>query len=152
MEFATEAQKACYEKVAAYLKEIFGEMAIARDDRPAFAVSTIAMGGSAIAQIAVLPWGDDDATITVRAYVVTDVALTPELMEYLLKLNNEKRFGAFGVDEENDIFFEHTIVGSTCDKEELKASIAAVLFTADEYDDQIRSRWGGMRALDSLSS
>ncbi len=58
------------------------------------------------------------------------------------------RFGAFGVDQDNDIFFEHTIVGSSCDKDELKASILAVVYTADQYDEQITQKWGGQRAVD----
>jgi hypothetical protein len=58
------------------------------------------------------------------------------------------RFGAFGVDKDGDIIFEHTIVGSTIDKEELKSSVKAVLSVADHYDDDIVSRWGGKRALD----
>jgi hypothetical protein len=58
------------------------------------------------------------------------------------------RFGAFGLDSDNDVFFEHSIVGSTSDKVELKASVMAVVMTADRYDDQISSRWGGTRAVD----
>jgi hypothetical protein len=52
------------------------------------------------------------------------------------------------LDKSGDVTFEHNIVGSTCDKNELKASIMAVVGTADRYDDQIVSRWGGKRASD----
>jgi len=34
------------------------------------------------------------------------------------------------------------------DKTELRASVMAVVSTADEHDDEIVSRWGGKRALD----
>jgi hypothetical protein len=88
--------------------------------------------------------------VVVRAYVVTDVEITPELMHFLLRENNIMRYGAFGLDKDDDIFFEHSIVGSTLDKEELMASVMAVLQTADKYDDQIRQRWGGRRALDRI--
>jgi hypothetical protein len=123
---------------------LFGEFAVARDDVPAIGVVV----GSAVAQAIVFPWGEDDATICTRAYVVTGAELTPDLMRYLLRENADMRFGAFGVDDDGDILFEHTIVGSTCDKEELKASVMAVVMTADRYDDQIVARWGGQRALD----
>lgn len=146
MEFRTPAQQACYEKIAPWAKELFGEFAQAREDVPAIAVAV----GSAAAQIWVLPWGDDDATISARAYVVSGAELTPELLHYLLRQNADMRFGAFGVDSDGDILFEHTIVGSTCDKEELKASVMAVLMVADKYDDEIVSRWGGQRALDRM--
>ncbi len=146
MEFKTQAQKACYEKVVAWMKELFGAFALPREDAPAVAV----LSGSAIAQTVVLPWGEDDAVICTRAYVVMGAELTPDLMHFLLRENADMRFGAFGVDDDNDIFFEHSIVGSTADKNELKASVMAVLRTADEYDDLIVSRWGGKRALDRL--
>lgn len=146
MQFETEAHEACYRKVAGMMREIFGEMAMARDDVPAFGVSM----NSALAQIAVTPWGKDDACISTRAWVVTGAEMTPDLMQFLLRANNGVRFGAFGTDDEDDIFFEHAIVGSSCDKNELKASVLAVMFTADEYDDQITARWGGQRALDHL--
>ena len=44
--------------------------------------------------------------------------------------------------------FEHNLIGSTCDKEELKTSVITVVKLADEYDDEIVARWGGQRALD----
>jgi hypothetical protein len=59
-------------------------------------------------------------------------------------------FGAFGLDVNGDIIFEHSIVGSTCDKKELESSVRAVLEIADKYDDKIVAEWGGMRALDRI--
>jgi hypothetical protein len=146
MEFQTEAQKTCYEKISPWLREIFGEMVLMREDAPGFAIPV----GSAFGEIIVFPWGDDDSTICTRAYVVAGAEITPELTRYLLARNIELRFGAFGVDEDDDIVFEHSIVGSTCDKNELKASVLAVVMTADRFDDEIVARWGGQRRLDRL--
>jgi len=148
IEFKTAAQKACYEKIVPMMKELFGELAMFRDNAPVVLVPV----GSTYASTAVYAWGDDEATITTRAYVVTKVELTPELMLFLLQENDTMRFGAFGVDSDKDIFFEHTIVGSTCDKAELRASVIAVVRTADQYDDQIMARWGGQRAVDRVPS
>jgi hypothetical protein len=144
MEFKTEAQKSVYEKVAPMVREIFGEFAQERDDIPQFGV----LMGSSITRITVIPWGDDDATISITSYVVSGAEITPELMEYLLRENASMRFGAFGIDSDDDIQFEHTIVGSTCDKEELKASAMAVVRVSDKYDDEIVARFGGQRATD----
>jgi hypothetical protein len=146
MEFKTAAQKECYEKIAPWVKEIFGTFVFAREDVPAFVVTV----GTAMAQVGPFPWGDNDATITTRSYVVTGAEFVADLMEFLLHENDRMRFGAFGVDDDKDIFFEHTIVGSTCDKEELKASILAVILTADQYDEKITSRWGGQSAKDRM--
>jgi hypothetical protein len=144
MEFKTAAQKACYEKIAPWMKEIFGDFAMVNDKVPAIGVAV----GSAFAQVGVMPWGDDDTTINTRAYVVSGAELSQDLTRYLLEENAKLRFGAFSVDSDGDIVFEHGIVGSSCDKKELKASVMAVVTTADKYDDEIVRRWGGQRALD----
>ncbi len=144
MEFKTDVQKACYEKTAAMMKDLFGEMAMARDDVPLIGL----VMGSALVNVGVHPWGTDDAVICGRSYVVFGADITPDLMQYLLRKNDEMRFGAFGLDSDNDIFFEHSIVGSTCDKAELRATVMAVLSTADLHDDEIMARWGGERAID----
>ena len=75
MEFATAAHKACYEKVSQYMKELFGEFANVRSDKPMFGL----VMGSAFAQIAVFPWGDDDAVVSARCYVVMGAECTLEL-------------------------------------------------------------------------
>lgn len=106
--------------------------------------------GSALVEVLVFPWGEDDAIINTRSYVVTGAELTPDLMLFLLKENSQMLFGAFGVDEHGDILFEHSIVGSTCDQKELESSVNAVLQVADDYDDIIVQKWGGERALDRI--
>jgi hypothetical protein len=146
MEFESQAQKECYERVLPWVTELFGGSVLRKPDVPVLGV----MHGSAFAQIGVFPWGDDDALITTRSYVVTGIELTAELMRFLLHENAGMRFGAFGIDEDGDVIFEHSIVGSTCDQRELESSVTAVAATADEYDDRIVSRWGGERALDQI--
>lgn len=147
MEFATDAQRECYERIKPWVHELFGVFAYERTDFPVFGVAV----GSAYSTTGVHAWGEGEATICTRAYVVTDVERSPDLMQYLLQQNGVMRFGAFGMDENGDIFFEHTILGSTCDKDELKASIMAVISVADSLDDEIVSRWGGRRAVDRSS-
>jgi hypothetical protein len=144
IQFQTEAQKNIYEKVVAYTKELFGEMARFKEDAPVFLLDM----GSAFVRVAVFPWGDDDAFINARSWVICGAEVVPELMHFLLRQNDDMRFGAFGMDSDNDIFFEYSVVGSTLDKPELKACVLAVLMTADRYDDQIQQRWGGTRACD----
>ena len=146
MEFESQAQKECYERVLPWVTELFGGSVLRKPDMPVLGV----MQGSAFAQIGVFPWGDNDALITTRSYVVTGIELTAELMRFLLYENAGMRFGAFGIDEDGDVIFEHSIVGSTCDQRELESSVTAVAAIADEYDDRIVSRWGGERALDQI--
>jgi hypothetical protein len=144
MEFQTPAHQAVYERVVPLMKELFGEMVSTYEDRPTFGVRF----GSAWVQTWVSPWRDDDATITTRAWLTTGTEVTADLGRFLLKANADMRFGAFGIDKDGDSFFEHTILGSTVTKAELRASILAVASTADEYDDEIVSRFGGVRMAD----
>jgi Putative bacterial sensory transduction regulator len=146
MEFQNPMQESCYNKIAVWMQELFGKFPCARPDAPGLGLFM----GSALVEVLVFPWGEDDAIINTRSYVVTGTELTPDLMLFLLKENSLMLFGAFGVDENGDILFEHTIVGSTCDRKELESSVNAVLQVADEYDDIIVQKWGGERALDRI--
>jgi hypothetical protein len=144
MEFANDIQKETYEKVKGWMTELYGESAKVYPDTPSFGVGV----GSAWTYVNVYAWGDDRATIQCFAWVVTGAEMDEALMQFLLRENYDMRFGMFGIDDEKDIFFKHSIMGVTADKGELKAAIAAVAYTADEYDDKIRSRWGGQRSAD----
>jgi hypothetical protein len=146
MQFQTAAQEDCYNKIALWMREIFGKFPCARQDVPGLGLFM----GSALVEVLIFPWGDDDATINTRSYVVTDIERKPDLMRFLLEENAKMIFGAFGLDVNGDIIFEHSIVGSTCDKKELESSVRAVLEIADKYDDKIVAEWGGMRALDRI--
>jgi type III secretion system-like peptide-binding chaperone len=146
--FETDAQREVYDKVGRYLQELFGDLAEASEENPVFWVPH----GSTAALVSVLPWGEDDATISVRAYVLFHAQIGEGLMYFLLRQNDDCLFGAFGLDADDDVFFEHSIVGSTCERDELLASVTAVSTTADEYDDVIQERWGGERTSDHLRS
>ena len=146
MEFTTTAQADTYNKVALWLRELFGQFPCARPDLPALGLFM----NSALVEVFVYPWKGDDAVIHTRSYVVTGIELTQDLLDFLLRENAQMLFGAFGIDPNGDILFEHTIVGSTCDKLELEASVKAVLDVADSYDDHIVEKWGGATALSRL--
>ena len=145
MEFQTPVQQKCYEKITPILKELFGEAFVHPDEKyPLFWLTM----GSAEIRITVWPYGDDESTIGVYSAVVRGAENTPDLMQYLLKANADMRFGAFGLASDGDIVFQHTIMGDTCDKPELKSSVLAVAYTADAKDDEIIAKFGGQRAAD----
>lgn len=148
MEFQTTAQQECYEKIKPWMEGLFGEQCRVLDDAPMFEVSL----GSTFAFVQIAPWNNNDATITARSYVVSGAEITPETQLFLLRENDTMRFGAFGIDEAGDIVFQHSIVGSTCDQLELKATVAAVISIADRYDDIIVEKWGGKRGLDYVEA
>lgn len=144
--FQSVVQRLVYERVRTILDQHWGRFG-SHPTQPYFALDR----GSARAVIRIDPWHAQDAIVRVVSWVVTGAnSQDPELMRFLLESNHTTLFGAFGIDPEGDIFFGHSIVGLTCDREELVASVESVLAIADEYDDLIQHRWGGMRALDAL--
>lgn len=148
MEFQTSSQKDCYDRISPWMYELFGANVLTFGDEPLFIINF----GSAVASTRVMPWEEEDALIITRSYVVTDLDVNPDLTYYLLRENNGIRFGRFALDSENDVVFEHSLVGSTCDQIELEYSVTTVTKLADRYDDEIVDRWGGKRALDRWSS
>ncbi|MEB3335868.1 MAG: YbjN domain-containing protein [Leptolyngbyaceae bacterium] len=145
MEFQTKVQQECYEKIKPWMIELFQDaVSPHEDDEPIFVVNF----GSALAYTEVVPWGENEAIIVTRSWVVTDIEITADLMHYLLRENDSLYFGRFAIDDKEEVVFEHSLVGSTCDQQELKTSVITVVRFADEYDDKIVARWGGQRSLD----
>ena len=146
VQFQNEAQRLAYERVRAYMEQEWGRFG-SHPTQPYFALDR----GSARAVVRIDPWHERDAIVRVISWVVTGARSSdPTLLRFLLDANHTALFGAFGLDPEGDVFFTHSMVGSTLDREELVASVESVLEIADQYDDEIQRRWGGMRALDSL--
>src|SRR5262249_9065680 len=136
--------KDVHERVGAWMKDIFGDKAAPLEGKGGVRLSF----GSTSVDVTVSAWGSNEAVILARAVVVSGASIDADLMRYLLEKNCEVRFGAFGVDKVGDIVFQHAIIGSACQKEELKASVQAVMLVADLSDEQITARWGGRRAID----
>ena len=143
MVFVNEAQRACYEQVAEYMRQLYGEQAVGDPERPAFYLRS----GSALVSTIVAPLGEH-AVVRFESFVVTEVEASYDLFEYLLRSNAHLVHGGFGIDEEHDIFFRVTLLGDTLDKDELEWALGTVAQTSDEYDDEIVSRFGGLRAVD----
>ncbi|NIS80145.1 MAG: YbjN domain-containing protein, partial [Anaerolineales bacterium] len=75
MDFKTEAQKVCYQNIYRWLTEIFGEFVLENKEQPSFAIQR----GSALVEIWIFPWREDDSMVGVRSWVVTDADLRPDL-------------------------------------------------------------------------
>jgi hypothetical protein len=148
VEFANDAHKQAFEKVGQYLKDSFGSEGFKpHPTGPGY----VGVTGSALVEVGVLPWGDDDAVVNVRSCCVMDMGEVPaECLKFLLEENYKFRFGAFSLDSDGDITFEHTIAAGKLDTEELAASVTAVQGTADQYDDRIIENWGGVTAREKF--
>jgi len=142
MQFKSNAQKDCYEKASAWLNDKFPGIIGTAEDLPAFFITR----GSAILQVAVFPFGNSDSMIQCRAYVVSGVELTPDLLRYLLQLNTQLLFGSFGIDGDGDIILEYTCIGSSADGSSIQTISDLIVASANKYGDEIVARWGGQRA------
>jgi hypothetical protein len=144
MKFESKAQQETYEKIEPWMKELFGQFVTTDADQPLFWVNI----GSTWVGVGVMPWADNGSIIFARANVVSGANLNQDLLQYLLNQNDHMYFGGFGIDDAGDIFFQHTIIGNTAQKEELRATATSVVLMADKFDDQIVNAWGGQRMLE----
>ena len=102
--------------------------------------------GMESARTFVVPTWLENGTTVVRVFAITNmgVPVTAELTRWLLAKNLDFVFGAFALDVENGaIWFNHNLLGSFVAPEELEATIGAVVETADRFDDEIKSKFGG---------
>jgi hypothetical protein len=102
--------------------------------------------GSQTARVFIVPTWLDEGPTVIRLFAITNlgVGVTTDLMSYLLAKNLEFVFGAFALDaEEGAVWFTHNLLGEFTAPEEIETTLAAVIETADEYDDEIKSMFGG---------
>lgn len=145
--FKHKAHKKAYENVGKLLKQSFGRGFAPHPEKPVY----VGTQGSCLVQVVVHPWGSDDAVVSVGSCCVMDIGELPyELLKFLLEENYKFRFGAFSIDGDGDIVFEHTIAAAKLDAEEMEASVRAILSTADEYDDRIVREYGGVTGKEKL--
>lgn len=146
MNFQTEAQKDCYQKVSDWLPELCELISNPVSQKPIFSLRF----GSATVLVEIRPYQEIESIIYIWSYVATEVEVTGDLMLYLLKQNDVFRFGGFSMAEDGDVRFHVTLLGNPCQQNEFKLALTEVLESADRYDDLIVKRWGGRRATDSL--
>ncbi|NUN65687.1 YbjN domain-containing protein [Pseudanabaena biceps] len=146
MNFQTEAQKDCYHKVAEWLPNICDRLSKPVEASPIFSLQF----GSATVLVEIRAFRELESVIYIWSYVATEVAISDDLLLFLLKQNDDFRFGGFSMADDGDIRFHATLLGASCQENELKLALHEVLETADIFDDQIVKTWGGRRAADAL--
>ena len=82
--------------------------------------------------------------------MLKDFETTLELLHRILRLNTEVLFGAFLLFEDNTLSFSATILGNHLDFDEFEKTLGYVARVSDEYDDELQTLGGGLRATDVL--
>jgi hypothetical protein len=144
MDFAHAIHREAHDRVAEYLDELFEDPYHDLDNGHFYV-----RYGTTVLEIAVEPYGPEEATVAVMSYCVQGVRVEPDLLLGLLELNHHLPFGAFSL-VGRDIFLSHSLFGSTLERGSLLGAIAAVANVSDEYDDRIVAKYGGQTALDRI--
>ncbi len=106
--------------------------------------------GGAVLLIVATPV-EDDAVVNVRCYLVRNVERPdPELGDHLARLNAEQLFGAFSIDEDGDVCYDYSVLGSSLTPAVLHLAIQAVAEASVAHAPEIIARWGGLSSLDML--
>lgn len=140
MGFENDVQEMAYKKVKNYLTELFDEQVHDEDDGHIYV-----RYGSTVLEVAVEPYGPEEAAVVVMAFVAQGVTLDEELLAGLLELNHQVPFGAFSLVEQ-DIFYSYSLFGRSLDRRGLLGALAAVATISDDYDDKIVAKFGGETA------
>jgi hypothetical protein len=142
--FEHTIQEETFRKVKEYLGELFEEPYHDPENNHFYV-----RYGTTVLEISVEPYGPEEAMVTIMSYCVQDVEVEDDLLLGLLELNHQLLCGSFSV-VGNDIFFAHSLFGSSLEPRDLLRAITSVATLADDYDDRIVARYGGQTALEKI--
>lgn len=142
--FEHAIQEETFRKVKEYLGELFEEPYHDPENNHFYV-----RYGTTVLEISVEPYGPEEAMVTIMSYCVQDVEVEDDLLLGLLELNHQLLCGSFSV-VGNDIFFAHSLFGSSLEPRDLLRAITSVATLADDYDDRIVARYGGQTALEKI--
>ena len=145
MQFEHDVQRQAHARVREYLGELFDGLYEDESDGHFYVTY-----GSTVLEVAVDPYGPEDAAVVVSSFCVQGVDLDENLLLGLLELNHQTPFGGFSL-VDRDIFFHYAIFGAGLDRRTLLGAIAAVATVSDDYDDRIVAKFGGQTALDRIA-
>jgi hypothetical protein len=135
--FESEGQRKAYERLKAPL-----EAAVGTVRERIHAIGYVYEVDGTIVTSTFAPWGDD-TIVANRSYLAGAVPMSEGLLRELAKWTEAGRFGFFGVDDADNVYFEHQLAGSTATTDTLGRSIRQSHATAMARKDELRSRFGG---------
>jgi hypothetical protein len=157
IQFASDVQSLTFDKVADYLcnSNLFKNNLRDYPNQAKFDL----LYGSTLIEVEVLPWEIHPwekanlATVRATSCVTIGSRIDQELLHFLLTENRRMRFGAFHLDEADQVLFAESVLGGeNMDLMELQTCILSVVTIADTYDDIIAERFGGKRAVELLGT
>lgn len=144
MEFAHPIHEETYRRVAENLPELFEDPFQDGEDGHFYV-----RYGSTVLEIAVEPYGPQEATVKITGYCVQGTNVTERLLVYLLEVNHTLPMGGFSAVGE-DVFFSLSLYGRELSPSQLLSAIAFVANTTDEFDDRLAAEHGGQTAIERI--
>ena len=139
------------QKVQRILVDSFNDVRLRKDG---FALEV----GSTAAFVEIQAWtpdkdGNPRSLVYIWAPVGRDVAPSDELFHWAATDGQQFRLGGVTVIENKQaktcyLQFDHTILGDYLDPAELVTAVGAVMYTADDLDETVHTRFGGKRWTD----
>lgn len=111
---------------------------------------TVDSSSSFTSPAAVFPDGNAEV-VTITSPLLRNVPVTPALNAWVAAEGWRFLFGHVTLEctgETGDLNFQHRLLATRLDAEELDAAVVAVVGTADRLDDELQSRFGGERFVD----
>ena len=139
------------QKVQRILVDSFNDVRLRKDG---FALET----GSTAAFVEIQAWtpdkdGNPRSLVYIWAPLGRDVAPSDELFHWAATDGQQFRLGGVTVIENKEaktcfVQFDYTILADYLDPAELVTAVSAVMYTADDLDEAVHSRFGGKRYTD----
>jgi hypothetical protein len=130
-------------KVQGFLTQNFGDVNIDKDGD--FSLRH----GSARIFVRTLTREEVDFTwVSLDIPLLSGVKETPEVFEYIALHADDYMFGhlnAVRTDDGLRIFVSHALLGDYLDEQELLRAVGAMLGTAEDLDDELKTQFGGQR-------
>jgi sensor domain CHASE-containing protein len=137
MQLEQQAHADLYARVSGYLRQAFGELAEANEEFPSWVVRI----GRKPVLVSVAAVGDDSALVDLWTWVGHGLVVTPEVAQYLLTQNASCRIGALGVDDEDSIVFEHSLMSEGVNNEVLARVVRWMSSTAEDIEDELNMQF-----------
>jgi hypothetical protein len=133
------------QKVQRILTDMLGSVRVGKDG------SFYMTNESAAIFVEVKEWGDG-VVVKILSPMLRQVRATAEVYEWVATEGQSLWFAHARVVDRGeglcDILMEQDLLGDTLDPEELTTAVSAVAITANDLDDKLQSRFGGIRWTD----
>lgn len=138
--FESEGQRFAHERLGPAMERLFpGEVA-----ERVHAIGFVVRSPAGVVTCTVAPRAPDTATIAVRSYLAGSVTMTAEVLRELARWTAARRFGVFGVDDADNVYFEEQLPAASATDEALAGAVASVRATVAERTPGFRGRFGGV--------